>query len=43
MSIMYDSPSGEPEWVEIYNRSDQTYNLAGMANCGCSWVCCYNK
>jgi len=25
---MYAPPTGEPEWVEIYNRSNQTYNLA---------------
>ncbi|KUG24996.1 hypothetical protein ASZ90_005192 [hydrocarbon metagenome] len=26
--IMYAPPTGEPEWVEIYNNSNQTYNLA---------------
>ena len=26
--IMYAPLTDEPEWVEIYNRSDQTYNLA---------------
>ncbi len=25
--IMYDPNSGDPEWVELYNRSDQSYNL----------------
>lgn len=27
--IMYAPPSGEPEWIEIYNRSASTINLKG--------------
>jgi len=27
--IMYAPSTGQPEWIEIYNRSANTYNLAG--------------